>query len=233
MRIIITRPKEDGAALTEKLRERGHDPVLMPLIKIVPRITVQIPRKRYNLICLTSANGVRFNAFDAVHKKTRLLTVGAHSMQAALEAGFENVAAEGGDIVGLLKYIMEHYRPQNGSILYISGAETSGDLEGKLKQTGYDVDRIVTYDAIASSLSNELNAIQSADAVMLYSARSAKIWSSEIKRLNLDEKVSQMMHYCLSPHVAAALPQNTFKMIAKQATEADILALLDYQHKAE
>lgn len=233
MRVIITRPVEDSDQLADKLRELGHDVLLMPLIKIEPRLNVQIPERPYQLICLTSANGVRYIKTEEHYKKTRVLAVGEHSLQAAHAAGFTNAAAAGGDVVGLHKFIVQNCSPQEGPILYISGAETSGDLEGNLKFSGFDVTRVISYDVVPALLSQHIKNIESADAVMLYSPRSAKIWVSEIERLKLTAVASLLMHYCLSPRVASALPQTALKMIAKHATEADILALLDYQSKAE
>jgi len=227
MNIIITRPIEDSELLAEKLRALGHSVSMLPMISIVPRVGVKIPTKNYQAICLTSANGVRSIGVTAALTDCRVIAVGPHSLQAAIDAGFANVWAHGGDVDGLAAYVKQTYDPQSGPMLYISGSETSGDLEGKLTGAGFSVDRVVTYDAVPSSLSGHEAEISRSDAVMLYSPRSAKIWQAEILRLKLQVLAEKMIHYCLSANVATGLPQSWPIVIAKTPNEASILAALE------
>jgi uroporphyrinogen-III synthase len=162
-----------------------------------------------------------------------VVAVGPQSLQAAVHAGFNKASAHGGDVVGLVAFVKKHYRPELGPILYISGAETSGDLEGQLQGVGFKVDRIITYDAIQASLSNHKSEIGKANAVMLYSPRSAKIWREEIMRLGLEDAACKIIHYCLAASVAASLPQSWPKIIAQEATETSLLAALEQNRKAE
>jgi uroporphyrinogen-III synthase len=230
MNIIITRPEEDGETLAAKLRKLSHTPILLPLISIVARANAVIPPKPYQAICLTSANGVRSLVIIQGLEKIPVIAVGTHSLAAAHEAGFANAIAKGGDVDGLCVYIKSAFKSKSGPLLYISGSETSGDLEGKLKAAGFEVDRVVTYDAMPAKLDGHENEIKQADCVMLYSPRSAKIWAGEIERLGLAPVHN---HLCLSANVAAALPQSWTKTIASNPTEEDIIALLDNNSKAE
>jgi uroporphyrinogen-III synthase len=227
MNIIVTRPLEDAKSLATKLEALGHETVSLPLIKIVPRQNVNLPKNNYQAICLTSANGVRSLSHISSLSHIPVVAVGEQSLNAAHKAGLTNGIAAGGDVDGLVLYVMQNYHPQAGPMLYISGSETSGDLEGKLQKALFKVDRVVTYDAIVSDLSGKENDILKADAVMLYSPRSAKIWVHEILRLNIEPHVACMKHLCLSANVAATLPQSWHKKIAKSPTEANMLALLD------
>lgn len=233
MKIIVTRPMEDGESLKQKLHGMGHHVNLLPLIEIVPRKNVLIAAKNYQAICLTSANGVRALQNIVSLQNVPVITVGEYSMKAALTAGFLSVIAKGGDVLGLLDYVVQHVNPSDGPLLYLSGAETSGDLEGKLKHASYDVDRVIVYDAKAANLDGQSAQISEADAVLLYSPRSAKIWRSEVERLHLESIVQKLKHFCLSANVAAALPQSWHRSIAENPVEKDILALLDYSGKAE
>jgi uroporphyrinogen-III synthase len=233
MNIIVTRPEEDAWQLAAKLKALGHVPMIMPLLKIVARPNIKIPNKVYQAICLTSANGVRSLSDITNIELIPVVAVGAQTLVAARKAGFLNVVAEGGDVSGLVSYIEKTYHQSSGPILYVSGAETSGDLEGKLRLAGFQVDRMVTYDAIPARLSTSVNQILQAHAVVLYSPRSAKIWRTEIERLQLEENINQLKHICLSANVAAALPQSWHTSIAKAPTETELLVLLDYSRKAE
>jgi uroporphyrinogen-III synthase len=80
---------------------------------------------------------------------------------------------------------------------------------------------------VPASLHGRESDIMAADAVVLYSPRSAKLWLSEITTLNLQHAAKRLKHICLSANVAAALPQSWHKSIANSPTESALLALLD------
>ena len=227
MKIIITRPQEDAGPLAEKLIALGHQPIVLPLLKIVARSDILIPLKPYQAICLTSANAVRVLNDVSGIKSIPLFAVGPQSKQMALDKGFINVEERGGDVIGLHNYISGHLNPKNGPVLYLSGSETSGDLEGRLKQSGFEVDRIITYDAMPANLQGQQGQIKYADSVVLYSPRSAKLWVQQIENLSLEFSAQSIKHICLSSNVAANLPQSWPRAIAATPTEPALLALLD------
>ncbi len=233
MNIIITRPGEDAAPLAKKLEAMGHHVLIMPLMSIVPRSNVEIPNRIYQAICLTSANGIRSLSSISSLEDVPLVAVGPQSRQAAIHAGFRDATAHGGDVDGLTVFVKENYDPTTGPILYISGSETSGDLEGRLKSAGFTVDRIIAYDAVPAKLSNRETEISKASAVLLYSPRSAKIWHNEIMRLGLGDIAKKISHFCLATSVAASLPQSWPKIVALEATETSLLAALEQNRKAE
>ena len=146
MRVAVTRPEEDAGPLTAKLEAMGHEVVMAPLLTIRPRDGVAIPDLPWQAIAVTSANGIR--ALPPGHHLTsfRTLTVGPQSLKAARAAGF-NAEAHGGDVDGLAAFIRAELDPAAGPILYLSGAETAGDLEAQLAAAGFDCRRVVLYDA--------------------------------------------------------------------------------------
>jgi uroporphyrinogen-III synthase len=227
MRIILTRPVEDAAALAEKLRALGHIPTITPLLKIEARPNASVPSKRYQAICLTSANAVRVMSDIRLIQDIPLFAVGQQSEKMAKDKGFAQVSAHGGDVIGLHKFIVGHLKPKDGPLLYLSGAETSGDMQGRLQSSGFEVDRIITYDAVKSSLAEFSNEIERAEAVLLYSPRTAKLWASEIETLKLTQTANRIRHICLSANVAANLPQSWPSAIAATPTDSALLALLD------
>ena len=232
MRLIITRPQIDAVALAEKLRALGHDAIIAPLLNIVPRANVSIPDLPYQAICATSANGLRcLNA--PIGLQIPVFTVGEQSAAAARIKGFQNIEVQGGDVDGLVHYLSNRLKPSDGPLLYLSGAETSGDLEGQLSKSGYDITRVITYDAVKCALDHHSGAIASCDGILIYSLRTAKLWCQEIQRLGLNHVAEKLRHFCLSPHVAKALPQNWHRFVAKEPTEKSLLALLDLTGEAE
>ena len=232
MKLFITRPKEDALPLAEKLRQAGHETVVSPLLAIIPRAGVAIPPDRFQAICVTSANGVRCLQGRA-DLQVPVLAVGAQSATAAKLRGFEQVTARGGDVHGLVEYIRLTLILQDGPLLYLSGAETSGDLEGHLTAVGFSVTRLITYDAVAQKLDGLQLQLHPGNGVLLYSPRSAKLWRAEMARMQLDLIAAQVKHFCLSPQVAAALPPEFPAIAAASPDEPAMLALLDLAGKAE
>lgn len=229
MRIAVTRPEEDAGPLTAKLAAMGHDVVMAPLLAIAPRDSVSIPNLPWQAVAVTSANGIR--ALPKAHglNSFRMLTVGPQSLKAARAAGFA-AEAHGGEVNGLAAFIREHLSPAAGPILYLSGAETAGDLEAQLKASGFDCTRVVLYDAApAQSLGVAEAALRAGqlDAVLLYSPRSARIWRGLVEAAGLAGQAAQLHHFCLSRNVAAALPEGWNAEVSTSPDEAAILALLE------
>jgi uroporphyrinogen-III synthase len=199
----------------------------MSLLQIVPRVGVKIPRRNYQAVCLTSVNAVRAIGDISSVFEVPAFAVGPQSLEAAHEAGFKHVEAHGGDVQGLVGYIKRNVDPKSGPLLYLSGAEISGDLAGSLKGVGFEVERLVCYDAKPQSLGDRAYEISKSQAVMLYSPRSARIWFDEVVKINLSVDAGKLIYFCLSANVAAALPQSWEKRIAREPTESAMLDLLD------
>ena len=230
MNIIVTRPEEDGGPLKKRLEAMGHHVILMPLLRIVPRPRVFIRKLPYQAIVATSANGIRALTGHADLKSIRMLTVGPQSLKAAKDAGFLKAEAHGGDLEGLVAHIQKSLQAAGGPILYLSGNETAGDLEGQLRKAGFDCWRSVVYDAVqAKDLGPAEAALRAgtADAVLLYSPRSARIWCKVIWDAGLAQEAASAHYFCLSKNVAATLPKAWARTIAKSPDEVAMLALLE------
>jgi uroporphyrinogen-III synthase len=226
MRLIVTRPIEDAKVLKAKLERLGHSVILSPLLDIVPLADAAIPEDRYQLIALTSANAARALArHPALPQLTRLsaFVVGPQSAQAAHEAGFADVHAEGGDAAGLADHIARTRDPDGGPVLYVSGRDSAGDFAGRLRRSGFSVTRVIAYEARpAPKLAPQVHL--GADGVLLYSPRSARIWAELVAHEGLGVIVREMIHVCISGNAAAALPQAYAKRIAAQPTDAAVIA---------
>lgn len=222
MRVVVTRPEEDAGPLKAKLEALGHEVILVPLLVIAPRAGVWIEALPWQAAVATSANAIRSLTGHDELKSLRILTVGPQSLQAAREAGFAKAEAHGGDVDGLVRHMRQTMRPSDGPILYLSGAETSGDLAGQLTAAGFDCRRVVIYDAVpATGPGQAATTLTSADAVMLYSPRSARIWCGLVAE-------AAAPHYlCLSRNVAAVLPTTWKSHIAAAPEESAMLALLE------
>lgn len=229
MRIAVTRPEEDAEPLRLKLEIMGHEAVMAPLLAIRPRQGVAIPDLPWQAVAVTSANGIRALPPDHDLHGLRMLAVGPQSLKAATQAGF-TAEAHGGDVDGLAAFVRSALDPKAGPILYLSGAETAGDLAAQLASAGFDCRRLVLYDAVpAQSLGAAEAALREGalDAVLLYSPRSARIWRSLVEAAGLGAAAGKLIHLCLSRNVAAALPDRWPRRLAAAPDEASMLALLD------
>jgi uroporphyrinogen-III synthase len=194
-------------------------------LEIVPRPNILVPELNFQAICLTSANGIRSLSGD-LNLNLQVFAVGEQSARAARDFGFTKVVAKGGDVQGLVKVVQEALNPEDGPLLYISGAETSGDLQGQLYRCGFEVCRLITYDAVEQNLAEFKDAILCSDGVLLYSPRSAKLWRKQMQDLKLAAQLTELKHYCLSPQVAAEISQNSHIAISNSPSEDAMLTLL-------
>jgi uroporphyrinogen-III synthase len=230
MHLLVTRPEEDARPLGARLEALGHRVTAVPLLRIVAREGVDIPDLGYQLAVATSANGIRSLSAAPHVKSIRMLTVGPQSLQAARDAGFARAEAQGGDVAGLVAHIAAHFRPAHGPVLYLSGAETSGDLQGNLQALGFTVDRVTLYDAVPAedlgpvALDLKQGGI---DAILLYSPRTARVWRALVEGAGLERQAGSLRHICLSRNVASALPEAWPKAIANSPNEEAMLALLE------
>ena len=229
MRIAITRPEEDAGPLTAKLEALGHQVIAAPMMAIRRRDHVVIADLPYQAIAVTSANGIRALPHPQRFLMFRILTVGPQSLAAAAALGFK-AEAHGGDVNGLAAFIAAELDPQAGPILYLSGAETAGDLEAQLTSAGFDCRRVVLYDAVpAQSLGGAEPALREStiDAVLLYSPRTARIWRELVTASGLQHQAAAIRYLCLSRNVAAVLPDKWKVAVAASPDEAAMLALLE------
>lgn len=221
MRIAITRPVEDAMVLKARLEAFGHQTILAPLLAIVPLRGVTLPEAPWQAVAVTSANALRA-APPAMLEPLRALpifTVGPQSANAARRAGFADVVEAGGDAAGLANHIAVSRDRAAGPILYLSGREQAADFAGLLGRSGFAVTRAVLYEARpAESLPPD---IRDAEAVVLYSPRSARIWADLAKHAALD--LARIRHFCLSANVAAILPAGSPTIVAMRPTESAMI----------
>jgi uroporphyrinogen-III synthase len=234
MRLIVTRPPEDAARLLARLEALGHETICSPVIRIVNRENVDVPDLPFQAVALSSANAARAVARHPALKRLKALpafAVGKQSSAAARDAGFCQVIESGGDVHALASTIISRLSPDDGPVLYLSGAETAGDLRGTLETRGYRVERVVLYDAVPAAQLDTVAAAAiaggEADGVLLYSPRSARIWMGLVVAAGLASETTRLRHYCLSQNVAAVLGRDYPTVVAARPDEEALLSLLD------
>ncbi len=212
MRLIVTRPEEDAAKLIAKLEQKGHSGIAAPMIRISNLPGMALPNARWQAILITSANSIR--ALTALKGGADLtsvpvLAVGPASAAAARAAGFTSVSTAGGDLEALTELAVQQLDPAGRPLFYPSGTVVSGDLKAHVEREGFACIRLPLYEAVPAT---ELPAAivleienQTADGVVLFSPRTARIWAKCLATAGLVEAASSLTHCCLSTAVADAL----------------------------
>jgi uroporphyrinogen-III synthase len=236
LRFIVTRPEADARAVAQRLESAGHEVVKAPLMAIARRPGV-IPQRRYRAVLITSANGAR--ALADHPDRQRLAGAEAHAVgpasAAAMRAagwGAGAVHQAPGDVAGLIAAVQAHLQPAEGPLLHVSGETVTGDLEGALARSGFAVDRVVLYAAEPARAlpPTAARALTTgwADAVLLYSPRTAEIWVMLTAAAGLGTAAAMLRHLCLSEAVAkrirAAFPEAPVAIAARP--EEDAMAAL-------
>ena len=212
MAVIVTRPEPDAGQLAGRLSAEGHEPLVCPLMQIVFDETATIPQRNYQAILATSANGLR--ALDAKGlveslKDTRVIAVGPASARLAANQGFATVSEAAGNVEALADLVRQTLSPNQGPLLYVTGKSRAGDLKADLERDGFKVERAELYEAAPAGLLEPKvsDAVRNgdADAVLLYSPRTARIWARLVNQENLAPALPGLRHICLSQAVADAL----------------------------
>lgn len=233
MRLLVTRPEADAARTAAALRARGHDAIVAPLLAIEHFTEAELAGEPWSGILVTSANAA---PAIATHRGCNALrgipvfAVGSHSAQAMRDAGFADVTSAEGDVTALAKLVAT--RTKSGvSLLYLAGAERSGDLAGALRSQDRIVHTAVIYRAVvAENLPSEATAALATgiDGVLHYSRRSAAAYVNAARRTGLAKAaIADPIHFCLSAAIAAPLlaAGATNIRVAAQPDEAALLAL--------
>ncbi len=196
-RVAITRAAPEAERTAARVRACGAEPVLAPLITIVP-CGYDTSSAGAQALIFTSSNGVR--AFPDVRgaRDKLVLAVGDATAEAARAAGFTDVRSAAGDVAALAALAKAALDPARGKLIHIGGDHLAGDLSGQLAAVGFKVERRVAYAAVAASV---LPAAFAAplDIVLFHSARAAEAF------LALGApRAASLTAGCLSPAVAAA-----------------------------
>ena len=217
MTILVTRPQPDNETTGASLRARGFDVLLAPMLRFEPVALLEDADADYAAIIVTSANALRaIEAQLSGHRwlKLPLFTVGDRTAAAARRAGFSKIISAAGDSQDLRELILAKARGKKrefgrGPLLYLAGADLSRDLAGELGEHGLTVVTRTTYRMVASSdLSPEVLEAMAANqvqAVLHYSARSARVFVDAVRAAGVEISALAVPQCCISANVATVL----------------------------
>jgi uroporphyrinogen-III synthase len=230
MRVLVTRPADDAEDTAALLRERGHEPLVAPLLSVRYHDGHALHLDGIQAILATSANGVRAFARRTSRRDLSVFAVGSQTSEAARAAGFADVRNADGDAQALGRAVLGWARPQDGALLHAAGAEAEGRLAAQLRAAGFTVRTEVLYDvpALAEFPQAARIALEQGrlDAVLLYSARSAQSFAGCIAKAGLQSACARLIACCISETAAKPLAGLDFKAV-RIAARPNQAALLD------
>jgi uroporphyrinogen-III synthase len=233
VRVLVTRPEPDGERTAQKLRLRGCEVLLAPLLRVELIDCADLGSGPWGAVAMTSANAAR-----AIARHPRLaellslpvFTVGRRTADAAHAAGFTAVTSADGNEGDLSRVIGAQYRG-NKILLYLAGEDRAGDLAGDVAGFGITVATVVVYRAAAAALPPPVQAALAAgeiDAVLHFSRRSAEVYLMCAKAAGVLDRALTPSHYCLSQSVAEPLAAAGARRIgiAQRPEEAALMDLV-------
>lgn len=228
-RALVTRPRASAGEIVAELKARGYDVVVEPILDIRFFDGPALPLEGVAGLIFTSANGVRAFAGRSGRRDLPVYAVGDATARAAREAHFERVLSAGGDVESLADLVCRAVQAQRGRLLHIAGTEVAGDLKGRLEAAGYDIERLILYDAVpADRLSTRTQRLLGdghIDVVVLFSPRTALTFIGLSEECGLNDAFRKMTAVCLSSAVAAAVARMPWKQI-RTAGAPTLVALL-------
>jgi uroporphyrinogen-III synthase len=228
MRILVTRPVEDGEDIAARLAEMGHQALLAPLLAVRFHDGPEPDLEDVQAILATSANGIRALARRTARRDFSIFAVGPQTAEEARKSGFTEIKNADGDAKALAE-AATCWASHKGVLLHVCGEDAPGTLAENLSLRGFQVRRVVLY-AIepAAQLPPEAVAALKAgalDAAMFFSPRSARIFGVLADGLPTESLAA----LCISAATAQALVSLSFARVAVAArpNQAAMLALVE------
>ena len=178
--IAVTRAREQASALASRLRALGAEVVEAPAIKILPLDGPAPEVSKYDLLCLTSPNGVRL-LFERLGRDARALAgvrvaaIGPGTAAALRDHGvIADVVPERFTAEGLLEALAGQRARR---VLVARAVEARDVLPEGLRDRGAEVDVVALYETVAERLSEaQLEAVAGADYVTFTSSSTVRFF---------------------------------------------------------
>src|SRR5580692_2010454 len=146
MRVLITRPEREAAALAQVLVARGHQVVIAPLFGLQilhPPADFAATLAACQAVLITSANGARALAEASEQRSKPIFAVGDTTAATAEGLGFTAVTSASGDAAALGALVRERLDPAAGPLVHVCGIDVAGDPAPE----GFEVRRFALYEA--------------------------------------------------------------------------------------
>ena len=230
MKLLLTRPEQDGAATARRLVALGHEVIVAPATEIVATGNA-VPISNFDALLATSANAIRAIPPDTLEalRDLPLHCVGQKTASVARSVGFHSIHVGGGSGERLVDEIREVY-PPSARLLYLTGTPRKPMVEDGLKAAGFTVTAIDLYGtrSVADWPGDRRGKLESVDAALHFSRASVEGLLGLAEKAGLMPNFQQMRHLCLSNDVAVPLRAAGLEnvVVSSIPTEAGVILLL-------
>lgn len=218
MRVLITRPREDGLATAQALHRNGVRSTLEPLFKIIFNQAAPEMRPPYQALLFTSRSGVK--AFG--YRFPELIgipayCIGEYTFEAAQEYGLRAIDVNG-DGRDLLARVKQDLKPQNGTLFRAASEGDEDPLKDQLEASGFDVHNVALYRAQAlhafSSQTVALLRKKGVDGVLLFAPRTSAHFVTLVQQeKDLATSCADLVAWCINDLTADALVPLVFRQV--------------------
>ena len=232
MRVLITRPEREAAALAQVLATRGHQAVIAPLFRLQvlhPPDDFAATLAACQAILITSANGARALAEASEQRSQPIYAVGDTTAATAEGLGFNSVISASGDTAALADLVRQRLDPAQGPLMHVSGA----DVAGSPAPDGFEVKRVVLYEARqADALPDSARAALAAraiDVATFFSPRASDAFVQLVRAADLADTCRDVSAIAISPAAAEPLSALPFArtVAAERPTRQAVLDEID------
>tara|TARA_B100001063_G_scaffold231608_1_gene245868 strand:- start:620 stop:1318 length:699 start_codon:yes stop_codon:yes gene_type:complete len=217
MHILLTRPIEDCFDMILKFQSLGHQVSHLPLLKINKVIYDRINFLDFKGIIFTSTNAVKFLDVKSINKNLLCFCVGGATEKKARSAGFQNIITAEGSVENLKELILRNFDKKDGKLIYVSGKTISMNLDQQLLSEGYDIKRVLNYQADHNEIFDEkfvrLLKTNMPSIVYVYSQNSASSFLKFIKVYKSESLWMDTNLMCIGEKTSAILNEIKWKKI--------------------
>jgi uroporphyrinogen-III synthase len=218
MRVLVTRPMPAAERTAAELARRGHEPVLLPLMRAEHRLDRlrEGPAPQTFALVLTSGEAIRALAELSQDERRSyldlpLFAVGETTATAARDLGFAMVEAGGGDGAALARHLLSSPNlDPSRPVLYLAGNPRSPELEQHLVNSSRRVEVVECYRMLPIPRETEelVKVLTPAPhGVLLYSSETARQFAAIVESTEIASTLKNTRFLCLSHKIAAALPE--------------------------
>lgn len=247
MRVVVTRPMRSGQKTATLLRERGHEPILLPLTEAVHKAQAarEALARQPDAFAVTSAEAIRALDTSGIdlsgHFDRPLFAVGAATAEAARECGFKTIITGEGDGAALAQLVKTTLTPDAQALsakspaahmLYLARQPREGGFENTLAASVIMLDVAEIYEM--QPVLWERPALRALidippDAVLLYSRETARIFFDLVQAHDLAPLLHTSRFICISEKVLDVVPTPHRSRACASTTPSEhaMLQLLD------
>jgi uroporphyrinogen III methyltransferase/synthase len=212
--VAVTRARAQASGLAQRLRALGADVLETPAIRIVPLEGSALDLTDYDLVCLTSPNGVRL-LFERIRDARAL----ARSTVAAIGPGTARALRDHGIAADVVpeRFVAEALVEALADVpvhraLIARAAEARDVLPEALRARGAEVDVIALYETVAETLTpEEVGRARGADYVTFTSSSTVRFFLDAVGEVGAESRLvsigpvtsTALRERGLSPHVEA------------------------------